>query len=98
MCIGPVRAGSEIVVAKGGQLMPALATSREQILKTAADDDAQAGYDEVCRQLDEAVRGATDRGPDASVVYAGLYGVLHTPAEVVNLVLAIEGELLAAAR
>ena len=34
----------------------------------------------------------------ASVVYAGLYGVLNTTEEVVGLTLAIEGELLAGAR
>ena len=61
-------------------------------------DDAQAGYDEASRQLAEAVRAATDRGPDPSIVYAGLYGVVHTSAEVVDLVLAIEGELLTAPR
>jgi hypothetical protein len=41
---------------------------------------------------------AAGRGEDASIVYAGLYGVLATPDEVVDLVLAIEGELLAGSR
>jgi len=61
-------------------------------------DDAQAGYHEACRRLDAAVREAGDRGADPSIVFAGLYGVLHTPADVVDLVLAIEGELRTAAR
>jgi hypothetical protein len=43
------------------------------------------------------VRAARARGRDESIVYAGLYGVLQTPEEVVGLVLAIEGELLAGA-
>jgi hypothetical protein len=34
---------------------------------------------------------------DESIVYAGLYGVLQTPEEVVALVLTSEGELLASA-
>ena len=41
---------------------------------------------------------ARSRDRDASIVYAGLYGTLQTPEEVVGLVLAIEGELLAGAR
>ena len=45
--------------------------------------------------LDEAIRAAFSRGEDASVVYAGLYGVLRTPEEVVDDVLTIERELLA---
>ena len=44
------------------------------------------------------VRVARGRDPDASIVYPGLYGTLHTPEEVVGLVLTIEGELLAGAR
>jgi hypothetical protein len=44
------------------------------------------------------VRAAAGRGEDASIVYAGLYGVLQTREEVVGLVLAIEGELLAGTR
>jgi hypothetical protein len=41
------------------------------------------------------VRAAEHRGRDESIVYAGLYGVLQTPEEVVDLVLTIERELLA---
>jgi hypothetical protein len=59
------------------------------------DDDPSRGYEAACRRLDDGVRAAGDRGEDDSIVYAGLYGVLQTPAEVVGLVLAIEGELLA---
>ena len=46
----------------------------------------------------QGVRVARSRDRDASIVYAGLYGTLQTPEEVVGLVLAIEGELLAGAR
>lgn len=60
-----------------------------------ADDDPARRYEEAGRRLDEGVRAARDRGRDESIVYAGLYGVLQTPEEVVALVLAIEGELLA---
>ena len=38
------------------------------------------------------------RGHDPSIVYAGLYGILQTPEEVVGQVLAFEGELLAGVR
>jgi enamine deaminase RidA (YjgF/YER057c/UK114 family) len=62
------------------------------------DDDPAGRYREACRWLDEGVRGTADRGEDSSTVYAGLYGVLQTPEEVVGLVLAIEGELLAGVR
>jgi hypothetical protein len=34
------------------------------------------------------------RGEDPSIVYAGLYGVLQSREEVVDLVLSIERELL----
>lgn len=61
-------------------------------------DDAPAAYDEACRRFDAAARDAARRGDDPTIVYAGLYGVLHTPADTVGLVLAIEGELLAGAR
>ena len=40
-------------------------------------------------------RGRAIAAGDESIVYAGLYGVLQTPEEVVALVLTIEGELLA---
>ena len=52
-------------------------------------------YIEACRRLADEVRAAAARGDDAAIVYPGLYGVLQTPDEVVGLVLAIEGELLA---
>jgi len=38
------------------------------------------------------------RAGDPSVVFPGLYGIIHTPDEVVDLVLIMEGELLAGAR
>jgi hypothetical protein len=44
------------------------------------------------------VKAAEHRGADSTIVYAGLYGVLHHPKEVVELVLTFEGELLAAKR
>jgi DinB family protein len=59
------------------------------------DDDPARRYEEASRRLDDAVRAARDRGRDESIVYAGLYGVLQTPEEVVALVLTIESELLA---
>jgi hypothetical protein len=62
------------------------------------DDDLQRRYEESCRRLDAGVRLAASRGGDPSIVYAGLYGVLQTPKDVVDLVLTIEGELLAGAR
>ena len=58
-------------------------------------EDAPARYEAACRWLDASVREAAERRADASVVYPGLYGVLHTPGEAVELVLAIERELLA---
>jgi hypothetical protein len=60
-----------------------------------ADDDPARRYEEASRRLDEGVRAARDRGRDESIVYAGLYGVLQTPEQVVALVLTIESELLA---
>jgi len=63
--------------------------------EASPDDDPSRRYEAACRQLDEGVRAAVDRGADESIVYAGLYGILQTPEEVVGLVLAIEGELLA---
>lgn len=59
------------------------------------DDDPSRRYEAACRRLDDGVRAAGERGKDESIVYAGLYGVLQTPEEVVGLVLAIEDELLA---
>jgi hypothetical protein len=60
-------------------------------------EDAPAHYEAACRWLNASVREAAERGVDGTIVYPGLYGSLHTPAEVVELVLAIEGELLAGA-
>ena len=51
-------------------------------------------YEEACRRLDETLRTAVARGKDSSIVYAGLYGVLQSREEVVDLVLSIERELL----
>ena len=59
------------------------------------DDDPARRYEAACRRLDDGVRAASDRGRDESTVYAGLYGVLQSPEEVVDLVLTIERELLA---
>ena len=65
--------------------------------ETLPGEDAPARYEAACRWLETSVHETPARGADASVVYPGLYGVLHTPAGVVELVLAIEGELLAGA-
>ena len=77
--------------------------ARSEILYSAsldealASEDPQARYAEACGRLAEAVR-VTSGGPaDASVVYPGLYGVLRTPDQVIEDLLAIEGELLAGA-
>ena len=59
-------------------------------------EDPEQRYAEACRCFDEAVKAASDRGEDPSIVYAGLYGVLRTPAQVVDDVLTFEGELLSA--
>jgi hypothetical protein len=78
--------------------------ARSERLYAAALDEALPGddpsrrYEEACRRLDAGVRVARSRDRDASIVYASLYGTLQTPEEVVGLVLAIEGELLAGAR
>jgi hypothetical protein len=75
--------------------------ARSERLYAAALDEALLGddparrYEEASRRLDDGVRAARDRDRDESIVYAGLYGVLQTPEEVVALVLTIEGELLA---
>jgi hypothetical protein len=58
-------------------------------------DDPSRRYEEASGRLEDAVRAAEERGPDESIVYAGLYGILQTPGEVVGLVLDIESELLA---
>jgi DinB family protein len=60
-------------------------------------DDPVMRYTEACQRLDERVREAEDRGDDPDVVYAGLYGVLGTPQELIADVLGIEAELLAGA-
>ena len=62
------------------------------------DEDPARRYAETCRRLDTEIGATAARGPDASVVYAGLYGVLQSPEEVVEQVLTIEGELLAGVR
>jgi DinB family protein len=75
--------------------------ARSELLYSAALDealpaaDSQTRYVEAGRRLDETLNTAVARGEDASIVYAGLYGVLCTPEEVVNDVLVIEEELLA---
>jgi len=62
------------------------------------DADPVRRYEEACRRLGEAARAVSGRGESASIVYAGLYGGLAEPDEVISLALAIEGELLAGAR
>ena len=59
-------------------------------------EDPELRYPEACRCFDAAVRAAYDRAEDPSIVYPGLYGVLLSPAQVVDDVLTFEGELLAA--
>ena len=60
-------------------------------------EDPQVRYAEACGRLAETVRATSARPADASVVYPGLYGVLRTPDQVIEDLLAIEGELLAGA-
>jgi uncharacterized damage-inducible protein DinB len=62
------------------------------------DADPRSRYDEACRRLGEAAREAAARDGDPAVVYPGLYGVLYRPADVTDMVLTIEGELLAGPR
>ena len=77
--------------------------ARSEILYSASLDEAlpsedpQARYAEACGRLGEAVRATSGRPADASVVYPGLYGVLRTPDQVIEDLLAIEGELQAGA-
>jgi len=66
--------------------------------ETLLDEDPARRYAEACRRLDTEIGATTARGPDPSVVYPGLYGVLQSPEEVVEQVLTIEGELLAGVR
>jgi hypothetical protein len=78
--------------------------ARSERLYAAALDEAlldaepSERYGEACRRLDDELRAVAERGPDPSIVYAGLYGVLQSPEEVVDQVLAFEGELLAGVR
>jgi hypothetical protein len=62
------------------------------------EGDPRRRYEEACRRLDEAVLAAAGAGEDESIVYPGLYGVLQAPPATVELVLAIEDELLAGRR
>ena len=77
--------------------------ARSEILYSASLDEAlrsedpQARYAEACGRLAETVRATSARPANASVVYPGLYGVLRTPDQVIEDLLAIEGELLAGA-
>jgi hypothetical protein len=61
-------------------------------------EDPQTRYAEACRRFDEAVRAVGNRGEEPTVAYAGLYGILRTPEQVVGDVLTIEGELAAGGR
>ena len=65
-------------------------------LDDALEGDAPSRYEQACRRFDEAVKAAEHRGADSTIVYAGLYGVLHHPHEVVDLVLTFERELVTA--
>ena len=75
--------------------------ARSELLYAAALDealpatDSQARYVEAGRRLDQTLSTAVARGDDTSIVYAGLYGILRTPEEVINDVLLMEEELLA---
>jgi uncharacterized damage-inducible protein DinB len=74
--------------------------ARSELLYAAAldealsEDDPRRRYEATCRRLDDAVQAADARGPDPSIVYAGLYGVLRTPEELIDDLLAMERELL----
>jgi len=57
--------------------------------------DPGTRYEEACRRFGEATREASARDGDPAAVYPGLYGAMYRPAEVVDLVLTLEGELLA---
>jgi len=75
--------------------------ARSELLYAAALDEAPASedpdarYEEASRRFDDTVRAAGRRGDDPSVVYAGLYGVLRTPTQIIDDVLTMEAELLA---
>jgi hypothetical protein len=74
--------------------------ARSERLYAASIDEALPGddpayrYEEACRRLEETLRTAPAGGEDASLVFAGLYGVLLSREEVVDWVLTIESELL----
>jgi uncharacterized damage-inducible protein DinB len=75
--------------------------ARSELLYAASLDEALSSedpelrYDEACRRFAEALRATAARDEEASIVYPGLYGVLRTPAQVVEDVLAMERELVA---
>jgi DinB superfamily len=75
--------------------------ARSELLYAASLDEALPSedpalrYAEACRRFTEALRAAAARDEEASIVYPGLYGVLRTPAQVVEDVLAMERELVA---
>ena len=71
------------------------ATSLDEALPS---EDPKIRYAEACRRLGEALRATSRHRTDEAVVYPGLYGMLRTPDQVIDDVMAIEGELLAAAR
>ena len=59
------------------------------------DGNPSTRFDEACHRLDEMVPVGRSRAGDPSVVFPGLYGVIHTPDEIMDQVLVMEGELLA---
>ena len=73
--------------------------ARSELLYSASldealpDADPALRYEKACGRLDERVQAARDA--DDSIVYAGLYGALRAPAEIVDDVVTMEGELLA---
>jgi hypothetical protein len=77
--------------------------ARSERLYAASLDEALRGespssrYIEACGRLTDAARAAAAHRDDSSIVYPGLYGALQTPGEVVEQMLAIEGELVAEA-
>jgi len=75
--------------------------ARSELLYAAALDEAlptidpRACYLLASERLSEAVDAARRREGDPSVVFAGLYGVLREPSEVIDDLLTMEKELLA---
>lgn len=75
--------------------------ARSERLYAASLDEAlpegnpSARFDEACRRLDAMLPIARSRAADPSVVFPGLYGVIHTPEEIMDQVLVMEGELRA---